>query len=124
MKSTIGRLLAVGAVAFSVANVQAPAQAQVAPSESEYAAYTGLHAAAAKGDIAVIGKSGGDRDKLNGRDGYGRTSLIVAAYARQHAAAKALIAAGANLDALDRDRYDVITITPAVPMDPRTRPRE
>ena len=45
MKSTIGRLLAVGAVAFSVANVQAPAQARVAPSESEYAAYTGLHAA-------------------------------------------------------------------------------
>jgi uncharacterized protein len=80
------------------------------PSESEYAAYTSLHAAAAKGDIAAIGKSGGERDKLNGRDAYGRTPLMVAAYARQHAAAKGLIAAGANLDALDRDRYDVVTI--------------
>ena len=32
---------------------------------------------------------------------------MVAAYKRDHAAAKALINAGANLNALDNDRYDL-----------------
>lgn len=86
------------------------AQAQVGPSEAEYAAYKGLHAAAAKGDVAAIKKLAADKTGLNARDGYGRTPLMVATYAKQHAAARALIAAGADLDALERDRYDVVTI--------------
>jgi uncharacterized protein len=110
MTLAIGRLLAVGAFVFFIANVQAPTQAQVAPSESEYAAYTGLHEAAAKGDFAAIGKLGWGKSALDGRDAYGRTPLMVAAYAKQHAAARTLISAGADLDALDRDRYDVVTI--------------
>lgn len=35
---------------------------------------------------------------------------MVAAHGRHHGAARALIAAGANLGALDRERYDVLTI--------------
>jgi uncharacterized protein len=101
------RRLATGCV---IAFLTFPAQAQVAPNSAEYAAYTGLHAAAAKGDISTIKKLGGDKSRLNSRDAYGRTPLMVASYAKQHAAAKALIAAGADLDALDRDRYDVVTI--------------
>lgn len=84
-----------------------PAQAQTPPTTDEYAAYTGLHAAAATGDLAAISAA---KSGLDSRDAYGRTPLMVAAYAKQHAAAKALIAAGADLNALERDRYDVVTI--------------
>ena len=106
MTSVIGRLLAVGATVFFFSN----AQAQVAPSATEYAAYTGLHAAAAKGDIAAIARLGANKAKLNDRDAYGRTPLMLAAYAKRHAAAKALIATGADLDAFENDRYDAVTI--------------
>lgn len=82
--------------------------AQVPPSEKEYAAYEGLHAAAARGDVAILKSASGEA--LNARDGFGRTPLMVAAYARQYAAARALIAAGADLDAFERDRYDAVTI--------------
>tara|TARA_R110000868_G_scaffold150271_2_gene373341 strand:+ start:5827 stop:6528 length:702 start_codon:yes stop_codon:yes gene_type:complete len=105
-----GRVIAVCAVLFWALPAQAPAQAQVPPGDADYAAYTGLHAAAAKGDVAAIARLGADKSLLNARDGHGRTPLMVAAHARRHAAAAALIAAGADLDALDRDRYDVVTI--------------
>ena len=36
---------------------------------------------------------------------------MVAAHGRHHEAARTLIAAGANVDALDRERYDVLTIS-------------
>lgn len=87
-----------------------PARAQVPPGDAEYAAYTGLHAAAATGDVAAINRLVVDKSRLNARDSYGRTPLMVAAYAKRPAAAKALIAAGADPDALERDRYDVVTI--------------
>lgn len=100
----------IAGVLATIAALAAPASAQVGPSESEYAAYKGLHAAAARGDIAAIRKLGADKSGLNARDGYGRTPLMVAAYAKQYAAAKALIAVGADLDAFENDRYDVVTI--------------
>ena len=74
-----------------------PAQAQVPPTAAETAAYQGLHAAAARGDV-------------NARDGYGRTPLHVAAFARQADAIRALAQAGADLNALENDRYDAVTI--------------
>jgi hypothetical protein len=84
--------------------------AQTAPSPDEISNYTGLHAAAAKGDtskIISLAKSGSD---LNARDGFGRTALMMATYQNHMAAAKALIAARADLNALDSERYDMITI--------------
>ncbi len=47
---------------------------------------------------------------LNARDAYGRTPVHVAAFARQRAALRALAKAGANLELLENDRYDAVTI--------------
>jgi ankyrin repeat protein len=44
------------------------------------------------------------------RDGYRRTPLHVAAYRGQHEAMRALVAAGADPNALEADRYDIVTI--------------
>jgi len=86
------------------------ASAQVAPDAAERAAYTGLLAAAAKGDtdqIAVLIARGA---KVDERDRYDRTPLHVAAYGGHHGAMRALVAAGADSNTLERDRYDIVTI--------------
>ena len=87
------------------------AQAQVAPSAAEAAAYTGLHMAAHKGDVAKIQRLVASGAALNTTDGYGRTPLHVAAFARQREAIRALAKAGADLDRLENDRYDGVTIS-------------
>lgn len=86
------------------------AQAQVAPSSAEAAAYTGLHAAAHKGDVAKIQRLAASGAALNATDAYGRTPLHVAAFARQREAIRALAKAGADLNRLENDRYDAVTI--------------
>ncbi len=89
----------------------APAShAQVAPSPAERASYRGLHAAAARGDAADIQALIAKGEKPDVRDGYARTPLHVAAYGARHEAMRALVAAGANPNALERDRYDIVTI--------------
>ena len=100
-----------GILAALVIFVFGPAQAQVPPGETEYAAYKGLHLAATSGDVAEIRRLAADTKQLNARDSYGRTPLMVAAYKSRIDAATALIAAGADLDALENDRYDVVTIS-------------
>ena len=87
-------------------------QAQVPPSASEIARYTGLHAAAARGDAYEIKRivAGKQAVVIDAVDGYGRTALHVAAYSRHQDAMRALAAAGANPNALERDRYDIVTI--------------
>ena len=87
-----------------------PPRAQVPPAQRDLAAYAGLHAAAAKGDAAAIKQLAAGGGNLNARDGHGRTPLMVAAFQRQHAAARALIEAGADLNVLESQAYDVITI--------------
>jgi ankyrin repeat protein len=84
------------------------AGAQVAPSSAERAAYTGLLAAAAQGDAAAVGRAA--PGTLEVRDARGRTPLHVAAFARQQAVIRALAQAGADLGALENDRYDAVTI--------------
>ncbi len=86
------------------------AQAQVPPSAAELDAYTGLHAAAARGEVAEIARLVAGGADMNGRDGYRRTPLHVAAYRGQHQAMRALVKAGANPNALEYDRYDIVTI--------------
>jgi len=88
----------------------APISAQVPPSTQEVATYSGLHAAAAKGDAAEIARLTGSGADVDGRDRHGRTPLMVAAHGRHLAAAKALIDAKADLNVLDSQAYDVITI--------------
>jgi ankyrin repeat protein len=95
--------------AFALA-LSGAAGAQTAPSAQEVAAYRGLHAAAASGDAAEVARIAATGASLDARDDNERTPLMVAAFRRQHAAARALIAAGADLNLLDKQAYDVITI--------------
>jgi hypothetical protein len=101
------KLLVATALVLSAA---LPAQAQVAPSAAEAAAYQGLHAAAHKGDLAALRQLIAAKGDLNARDPYGRTPLHVATYARQREAIRLLAAADADLNLLERDRYDTVTI--------------
>ena len=87
-----------------------PASAQVAPDQAELRAYGGLHAAAARGDVADIERriaAGEDKEAIDLRQ---RTPLHVAVYRKQHDAARALLRLGADPNRLDIDRYDIITI--------------
>ena len=97
-------------LALSLAVTGVTAQAQVAPSAAEAAAYTGLHMAAHKGDMAKVQRLLASGAALNATDGYGRTPLHVAAFARQREVIRALAKAGADLNLLERDRYDAVTI--------------
>ncbi len=86
-----------------------PAAAQTAPGAQEIAAYTGLHAAAHTGDVKRINQLALGTS-LDTRDGNGRTPIHVAAFARQREAIRALVKAGANINLLDKERYDAVTI--------------
>jgi ankyrin repeat protein len=108
----IARLLLVTALIWLPAI--GAAHAQIPPGPAEVAAYTGLHAAAAKGDateVARLAAAGADADA---RDGHGRTPLMVAAHRRHIGVARALIHAKADLDLLDAQAYDVITIAAVI----------
>ena len=86
------------------------AQAQVPPTPAELARYRGLFAAAATGDLRTIAATTTKDSPVDARDGHGRTPLIVAAYTGRHDAMRALVAAGADPNALEHDRYDIVTI--------------
>jgi ankyrin repeat protein len=87
------------------------ALAQVAPSPAEAEAYTGVHAAAWRGDAAGVTQALRAAPKsIQARDAHGRTALHVATFAGRHEAIRALAAAGADLGALENDRYDAVTI--------------
>ncbi|WP_442968283.1 ankyrin repeat domain-containing protein [Pseudorhodoferax sp.] len=86
----------------------AGAMAQTAPSAAEAARYTGVLAAAQRGDLAALDRLA--PADLQVRDGQGRTALHVATFARQHAVIRRLAATGADLGALENDRYDAVTI--------------
>jgi ankyrin repeat protein len=87
-----------------------PAAAQVAPSPETIAAYRGLHAAAAKGDVAAIERAVRDGAALDAVDPQQRTPLHVAIFMKQHEAARALLRFGADPNRLEFGRYDIITI--------------
>jgi uncharacterized protein len=83
-----------------------PVSAQVGPTPAEAARYSGLHAAAHRGDTAQIDRLAAARTDVNARDTHGRTPLHVATFARQRGAIRALVKAGADLHLLESDRYD------------------
>jgi ankyrin repeat protein len=104
------RSMAFALVSFVIALPASSVLAQVAPTASEAAQYDGLHAAAHRGDVAELKKRLAAGAKLELRDRHGRTPLHVATFARQRAAIRILANAGADLGALENDRYDAVTI--------------
>ena len=120
MSSTQTRLLAWPlAACLALVAIAPAAQAQVAPSAAEVARYSGLHAAAHRGELAQVNKLLASGAPVDARDPYGRTALHVATFARQREVIKALAQAGANLGLLENDRYDAVTI-PSVADDEST----
>ena len=104
-------MIAVRCIAVAAFALAAPATlAQNAPTRQELAVYAGLHEAAAKGDVAEIERLIKDGERPNIQDSRSRTPLHVAAYMKQPAAARALMRLGANPNALEIDRYDIVTI--------------
>jgi hypothetical protein len=102
-----GNLLFAATVAAGAFGIES--HAQIAPSARQLDGYTGLLAAAARGDVALIRKLV-QSEPPDVRDAYDRTPLHVAAYAGHHEAMRALVAAGADPNALERDSYDIVTI--------------
>jgi ankyrin repeat protein len=106
---TIPLMIMLLALAAAVFTARA-AQAQTAPSRAELAAYSGLHAAAAMGDVPAIAALIAAKADLEARDAMGRTAFLIAAHQRKPAAMKALAKGGADVNALDSQRYDAVTI--------------
>ena len=96
--------LAAGLLAASAA------WAQVPPSPAQIGHYSGLLAAAQRGDLAKTEKLIAQKADLNSRDEQGRTPLHVATFTRHGAVVRALAQAGADLSLLENDRYDAVTI--------------
>lgn len=94
-----------------------PVAAQVAPSPGEVAAYDGLFEAAHTGDIDAIERLIAEGADIHARDSRGRTPLHVAAFASQDGAIRVLAGSGADMNALEFQAYDVVTIA-AVADDP------
>ena len=95
---------------FLTTSTLIPAHAQLPPTPAERAAYRGVFAAAVTGDPRALAGIAAKDAGIDARDGYGRTALIVAAYSGQHEVMRALVKAGANPNALEHDRYDIVTI--------------
>lgn len=84
--------------------------AQVPPTAKDLERYTGVHAAAARGDAAEIRRLLAQGLPPDPRDGHGRTPLHVAVFQSQYEAVRALVQGGADPNALDAQRYDIVTI--------------
>src|SRR5258705_12016522 len=87
LASLLGLLLALAAAT--------PAVAQLPPSAAERARYTGLLAAADRGDAAGIRALAARGINPHGHAAHGRTPLHVAAYGRSHEATRAPGSTGA-----------------------------
>ena len=80
------------------------------PGDRELRIYAGLHAAAANGDVAEIEKLIAEGEKVDLQDANSRTPLIVAAYRKHHDAARTLLRLGADPNARDLQRFDLLAI--------------
>lgn len=93
-----------------LAGLAAPAGGQTAPSSAEVAAYDGLFRAAHAGDAAAIRRLVAEGASVDARDARGRTPAHVAGFASNDDALRALAEAGTDMNALEGDAYDVVTI--------------
>ena len=88
----------------------ASAAAQVPPSPQEQRAYSDLFRVAVEGRAGEVARLVAQGAAVNARDGHGRTPLHVAAFAGRTDVMRALVEAGADPNALEADRYDIVTI--------------
>jgi hypothetical protein len=86
------------------------AEAQSGPSSADVSSYTGLHLAAQVGDLEQVQDLIAQSADLELVDGSGRTPLHVAAFASHERVVVELSAAGANMNALEHQAYDIVTI--------------
>ena len=93
-----------------LALVATAATAQVPPGDADIAAYEGLFRAVVDRDSASLERLLAAGAVVDRRDRRGRTPLHVAAFRGNHAAMRALVAAGADPNALENDFYDIVTI--------------
>jgi hypothetical protein len=82
----------------------------VPPTSAEYAQYTGIFTAAAKGDSIRIAKLIAAGEYAGMRDSHRRTPLHVATYRKRHDAMRVLAAATGDPNVFDADGYDIATI--------------
>ena len=111
--------LAVAGLLSVVVFVATPASGQTAPTAEQGARYEGLHAAAYHGRVADLEKLLAAGATPDVRDAHGRAPLHVATFRRHSDVIRSLAKAGAELGALENDRYDAVTIA-AVADDERT----
>lgn len=90
--------------------VSGPGLSQSPPSETEVNSYTGLHRAAHLGDVPEIEKLVASGTDLEQVDGFGRTALHIAAFGSHEDVVLALARAGSNMNALENQAYDIVTI--------------
>lgn len=84
--------------------------AQTPPTAQEVLAYSGIFKAVADADITALNTAISTTTRLDLRDSHGRTALHLAAYRSNLEALRLLVASGADPNALDHDRYDIVTI--------------
>ena len=83
---------------------------QTPPNSWEVLHYSGLFKAVVEDDSAALKKLLSTSNDIDKRDDHGRTALHVAVYTANHNAMRILVKAGADPNALEHDRYDIVTI--------------
>ncbi len=97
-------------LALLMLSINNSTMAQIAPTEQEIANYGSLHAAIHRGDAHAVRRYLDTGSDANKRDLSGRTPAHIAAHASAYDTLRVLVKAGADIKALDHQRYDVITI--------------
>ena len=86
------------------------ASAQIPPSADELQGFRGLHAAAARGDTIEIERLVKAGAAIDARDAHARTPLHISVFLGKQDAARTLMRLGADANALDAQKYDIVTI--------------
>ena len=84
--------------------------AQTPPNSWEILKYNGLFKAVVEHDSTALKQQLSTTKNIDKRDDYGRTALHVATYTTNYEAMRLLVEAGADPNALELERYDIVTM--------------